>query len=488
MWRTHAILRTVACAVAVGGAGSAHATPAPLCEGDANGDLFVDFDDITSILTNWLGAGPGGDANLDGIVDFTDVSVSLAHWGDDCAQRFSRGSYEIARRIIGATGDPCRLYMVGDSISSDSYGQDDTTNTALHYGIVRTWRPPNWSGMLITSNGLAGDRYSFATLPQGAVRAGGSSIAGIGYGLLPTNATEMIFYSNASPFGAFQQFYTFDTAQRYGVGAWTANRSLTARVIYLAQPPGVPVSVRSWRPPLQVVAQQECNAPDEDTRIVYVDVPIEAGPASDVGAGVYGASPDIDEFGKRFTSFGCRVFDPVNPGFELAPAGIGGTTPRDHTRNGSINRFYTDAALLQLLTALESNTFWIMLGQNQNDYAALAPQLNAGDPTLYRQYMEDVVARYHDAAVAAGVERPLFLLVNTYRTTHNPINQETRWRALGQIAEQRDDTLALDLYGMAGTDTAEFLVDGVHCNHAGSDHFASLIWQALEALAQRADK
>ena len=178
----------------------------------------------------------------------------------------------------------------------------------------------------------------------------------------------------------------------------------------------------------------------------------------------------------------------ANPGFELAPAGIGGSTPRDHTRLGSIDRFYSDAPLEQLLTALESNTFWIMLGQNQFDYAPLAPQLNAGNPTLYRQYMEDVLGRYRDAALAAGVERPLFLLVNTYRTTHNPINQENRWRALGQIAKQRDDTLALDLYAMAGTDTAHFLVDGVHCNHAGSDHFAGLIWQTLQALALRAEK
>lgn len=475
----------LALAASLATAHAVQAAPAPLCEGDANGDLRVDFGDITTTLTNWLGAGPEGDANEDGIVDFADISAAITRWGDDCAARFTRGSAEVAKRIVGGLGEPCRLYMVGDSLSSDSYGQNDTTNTAFHYGIVRTWRPPNWSGMLITSNGLAGDRYSFATLPQGGVRTGGANIPGIGYGLLPTNATEMIFYTDASPHGAFQQFFTVNTGQRYGVGAWTANRALVARMIYLAQPDGVPVSVRAWRPPLEVVAQQDCNEPDKEAHITFVDVPIAAGPEGDVGAGAYGVLPDINEFSKRFTSYGCRIFDPANPGFELAPAGIGGSTPRDHTRLGSIERFYSDWALTQFLAALESNTFWVMLGQNQFDYAPLAPQLNAGDPTLYRQYMEDVVSRYREAAIAAGVDRPLFLLVNTHRTTHNAINQETRWRALAQIASNRDDTLALDLYEMAGTDVAYFLVDGVHCNHAGSERFARMIWQTLTALANR---
>ncbi|MBL8746912.1 MAG: endonuclease [Phycisphaerae bacterium] len=56
----------------------------PACEGDANGDLLIDFADITTVLANWgHGAGPG-DVNTSGQVDFGDITTVLAHWGDHC--------------------------------------------------------------------------------------------------------------------------------------------------------------------------------------------------------------------------------------------------------------------------------------------------------------------------------------------------------------------------------------------------------------------
>lgn len=58
------------------------------CPGDANGDLIVDFDDITETLANWNQRAPtpfqGGDANGDGFVDFDDITESLANWGASC--------------------------------------------------------------------------------------------------------------------------------------------------------------------------------------------------------------------------------------------------------------------------------------------------------------------------------------------------------------------------------------------------------------------
>jgi len=60
------------------------APPPPLCEGDANGDLLVNFADISTILTFW-GSGPGAaDANGDGSVNFGDISYVLTFWGADC--------------------------------------------------------------------------------------------------------------------------------------------------------------------------------------------------------------------------------------------------------------------------------------------------------------------------------------------------------------------------------------------------------------------
>lgn len=63
--------------------------PAP-CQGDANGDFVVDFNDLAIVLGNWLndynpfpGTGPG-DANLDGVVDFNDLASVLGNWLDVC--------------------------------------------------------------------------------------------------------------------------------------------------------------------------------------------------------------------------------------------------------------------------------------------------------------------------------------------------------------------------------------------------------------------
>jgi hypothetical protein len=56
----------------------------PACQGDANGDFIVNFSDISSILSNWGGAGPAGDANHDGAVNFIDVSAVLSAWGAPC--------------------------------------------------------------------------------------------------------------------------------------------------------------------------------------------------------------------------------------------------------------------------------------------------------------------------------------------------------------------------------------------------------------------
>jgi len=61
----------------------------PFCLGDANGDLQVNFADITAVLSNWLAtyepgsAGPG-DSNNDGIVDFTDITTTLGNWLSPC--------------------------------------------------------------------------------------------------------------------------------------------------------------------------------------------------------------------------------------------------------------------------------------------------------------------------------------------------------------------------------------------------------------------
>ncbi len=50
--------------------------------GDANSDGTATFADITSVLENWLAAGPLllGDADKSGVVDFADITEVLEHW------------------------------------------------------------------------------------------------------------------------------------------------------------------------------------------------------------------------------------------------------------------------------------------------------------------------------------------------------------------------------------------------------------------------
>ncbi len=63
------------------------AVPLP-CEGDTNGDLAVNFEDLNNVLNDWNTAGPVGDVapypGGDGVVNFADLNLVLAEWGSDC--------------------------------------------------------------------------------------------------------------------------------------------------------------------------------------------------------------------------------------------------------------------------------------------------------------------------------------------------------------------------------------------------------------------
>lgn len=54
------------------------------CPGDADGNLVVNFSDVTTVLANFGSAGPLGDANESGTVDFSDVTTVLANFGATC--------------------------------------------------------------------------------------------------------------------------------------------------------------------------------------------------------------------------------------------------------------------------------------------------------------------------------------------------------------------------------------------------------------------
>ncbi len=55
-----------------------------VCMGDANRNGSVSFDDVLTVLANMGGTGPNGDADYDGSVDFDDVLTVLANMGATC--------------------------------------------------------------------------------------------------------------------------------------------------------------------------------------------------------------------------------------------------------------------------------------------------------------------------------------------------------------------------------------------------------------------
>lgn len=78
--------------IAVNGAGTRVSSPSsaafniilPFCNGDANSDRVIDFNDLAAVLSNWGTSGPTGDANGDGSVNFSDISSVLTAWGTAC--------------------------------------------------------------------------------------------------------------------------------------------------------------------------------------------------------------------------------------------------------------------------------------------------------------------------------------------------------------------------------------------------------------------
>ncbi len=62
--------------------------PPAVCDGDANGDNMVNFDDLNLVLGNWGTGGPDGDVfpspGGDGNVNFDDLNFVLSNWGESC--------------------------------------------------------------------------------------------------------------------------------------------------------------------------------------------------------------------------------------------------------------------------------------------------------------------------------------------------------------------------------------------------------------------
>lgn len=67
---------------------TANVAPVVRCAGDADGDLMVNFGDVTSVLAAFGGAPGGadapGDASGDGMINFADITSVLANFGDAC--------------------------------------------------------------------------------------------------------------------------------------------------------------------------------------------------------------------------------------------------------------------------------------------------------------------------------------------------------------------------------------------------------------------
>lgn len=58
-----------------------------VCDGDVDGNLIVDIEDVAAVISNWgaVGAGVTGDVNGDEIVDIQDLAAVLSAFGKACA-------------------------------------------------------------------------------------------------------------------------------------------------------------------------------------------------------------------------------------------------------------------------------------------------------------------------------------------------------------------------------------------------------------------
>lgn len=404
------------------------------------------------------------------------------------------GNPAVARRICFNEDAYCHLYEIADSIFSVAYSSGDTSHTSLNYGILRKWQIPVMAGIFGYHQGA--DFFSHTTIGSGTggvtvidptgIASSASYPDSLGVGHSPVHA----YYYGVEINDFFTQHYHYlavkTTGLRYFKNLPSGGR--IARQVYLQHANAAPFRAYGVATAYSGAGTITFHDPVGATAITYHQNNVPDGPPTtdsgpgctcnaNAGAGTVGPT-------ERHIHVGALITRSDRAGFELAPTGLGGATAEGHaTTAPASGGYYTDEAISQLMTAINSNTFLIMLGQNSD--ATTTNELQNGVTTRYRNFLNTIIGRWRTGAIAGGAANPLFLLVNPYDTNKGAIVYNTMWAALSSLATERTDCLALNLYERAGPFAAidvPYLMQGsdhVHTTRAGSDYMATILWNML---------
>lgn len=384
------------------------------------------------------------------------------------------GNPAVARRIVSFEDAYPRIFAVGDSLLSTSYSSTDASNTALSWGIMKSWMPKRWSGVGMSplSQGDAGLWYTF----NGAAsnHTPGTDSFGLGGDVVPIPCTYEAFGSNLANGTLKTRHYIESTvvSPRYlgDVGWEQRNTAMLVRFIYLRHAAGANMTLQGVRPDGSAEVATGNVDMSGATGIAYSDLTLPDG-ATDTQPGLrVVARTGIDETGTNLIHVATLVTRADRAGLEYVPGGIGGKTAAEHA--GST--LYTQTALNEFVTATGSNVFMICVGANSG---------LGGSKATYKSNVRTIVEKYRAAAAFAGVVSPQFLLFQPwYNNQNTDADIDTMFEAQAEIANERNDTLAINLAAICG-DVDALLIDNIHTSREGSEFAAGMLWRALSGVA-----
>ncbi|MFG0327858.1 MAG: GC-type dockerin domain-anchored protein [Phycisphaerales bacterium JB037] len=377
----------------------------------------------------------------------------------------------------------CRMVIVGDSISVKN--QDDFTRSAMYWGVLRTWEPERWVGVVTPANNKYPTMQTLLPSPTTATaiprnlqdNPPGNRVFSFGYqSFAPAAAVDILFDLRVDlPDNRRILENGMLAGGQWNGDDWFRNQPLDATIVYLRTPETIPsLKITSER----LRTSSSTSAPSDLSGSVGVAgwqaPPIDAG-FGDVAlrietAGGYDESQAVTQFIWLATRF--RVPDAT--GFQLDAYAVGGARLADWLSTGP---YASDAFLVEHMRATGApNLFLIQLGANNLTFS----------PDWADDYVE-LIDRLDALAQQAGAE-PRFLLVAPYGTYLSIRHLDALDAAaylfdIASTGTPRVDESRIafvNLPGLLGGPIdPDLLIDTIHPTPDGADLLAREIWRAL---------